>query len=281
MISRETLAESLARYSQDQFSDEDIARCSGLSARAYRELIKLKAVRTVTERRGPGRVRICDNTNFKRIAVIAALKSASQNLAVSGRIAFFAPLHTLLYEVCDPAAILHQRPAGPGANDVPPSAIAHLRSGWFDSKTPAKAEPEDWLIDIFDNRFVGIRYTEKEEPTIFGDLRDNNTCFVAWHPGRKRTRPSGPIFAFAQEFNPRAIEACRAWEDPTKWGKEFTLLGYGFERHDRNDDPLCIAAEAAIRSPLVKTTVNISLAIRKALRRYLGLQPALPDAGLS
>ena len=28
------------------------------------------------------------------------------------------------------------------------------------------------------------------------------------------------------------------------------------------------------RSPLFKTTINLTLAIRKALRRYLGIEPA-------
>jgi hypothetical protein len=30
-----------------------------------------------------------------------------------------------------------------------------------------------------------------------------------------------------------------------------------------------------VRSPILKTTVNITLAVRKALRRYLGIEPAL------
>jgi hypothetical protein len=42
------------------------------------------------------------------------------------------------------------------------------------SSKPATAEPDtDWLIEIFDGRFVGVRYGAREGAmTIFGDLRE-------------------------------------------------------------------------------------------------------------
>src|SRR6516164_3232482 len=99
------LDDALRRYRQDRFSDGDVASSTSLSVRAWRELIKLEAVRT-EEARGAGRVRICDRTNLKRSAVISALHQAGFSLAVAGPIAFFLPYHTLLYEVCDPITIL-------------------------------------------------------------------------------------------------------------------------------------------------------------------------------
>ena len=66
-------------------------------------------------------------------------------------------------------------------------------------------------------------------------------------------------------------------EDPAKWTKkwikELHPFGYRFEHHEGRTDPLCIAAEAAVRSPVFKTTINPTLAIRKALRRFLGIEP--------
>jgi hypothetical protein len=67
-------------------------------------------------------------------------------------------------------------------------------------------------------------------------------------------------------------------EEPTKWRKELQSLGYEYEKHDPDTDPLCIEAEAAARSPLFKTTINITLAVRRTLRRYL-IEPAAPDDG--
>ena len=51
-------AERLRDYRIGRFTDEDVVRCTGLSVRGWRELIKFRAVRTVTERaRGRGHVR--------------------------------------------------------------------------------------------------------------------------------------------------------------------------------------------------------------------------------
>jgi hypothetical protein len=82
----------LRSYKRDRFSDHDVTRCTDLSVRAWRELIKVRAVRTVTEDRGRGRVRLCDAVVFKRAALIAALNRAGLSLAVSGRVAYFLPL---------------------------------------------------------------------------------------------------------------------------------------------------------------------------------------------
>lgn len=64
-----SLDEALRRYGNGRFTDDDVVRCSGQSVRAWRELIKLKAVRTVTESLGRGHVRVCDATVLKRAAV--------------------------------------------------------------------------------------------------------------------------------------------------------------------------------------------------------------------
>lgn len=69
----------------------------------------------------------------------------------------------------------------------------------------------------------------------------------------------------------RFVDFIAEWENPIKFSKELKLLGYKYEKHDANGDPLIVAGEAAVRSPVSKVTVNISLAIRKALRLYLGL----------
>ena len=104
------LDDALRRYGQNCFTDDDVSRGTGLSVRAWRELIKVGAVRTVTERRGPGRVRLCEANVFKRAAVIAALNQTGLSLAVSGRIAYFVPFHTVLYEICDPGRVLFRPP---------------------------------------------------------------------------------------------------------------------------------------------------------------------------
>jgi hypothetical protein len=259
------LQEALRRYRANQFTDQDVTRCTDLSQRKWRELIKDKLVRTVIHRPGRGHVRRCDAITLKRTAVIAALNRAGLSLAVSSGVAFFLPFHTALYEVCDPVLL---RRAGAGE--------LKTKVHWFDPNRPARAEPEsDWRLEIYDGRFVGITYVRENTPVIFGDLRDNGTRFVSWVPSHRKDQFIGcAIEKLAREFGrEKFAEAVAAWEDPTRWPHELRALGYGYEQRGE-DDPLRTTAAATAKSPLFTTNVNISLAIRKALRRYLGIEPA-------
>lgn len=273
---------AIRRYRENRFTDDDVTRCTGLSARAYRELIKVRAVRTEEETygRGPGRVRTCDAHTLKRAAVISALNKSGLSLAVAGQIAYSMPYHTLLYSVCDLLTVLFQYSAEIDPNTELPPRLERPMADWFDPLKPAIAEPEaDWLVEIFDGRFVGVRYDARKGPvTIFGDLREQATRFIGWLPFPRRDQfAGGAIERMAQEVRgPGFIKFIADYEDPSKWPKQLHGLGYRFENHDGEADPLCVAAQSAIRSPIFKTTVNLTLAIRKALRRYLHLEPTAP-----
>jgi hypothetical protein len=276
------LDDALRRYRENRFTDRDVTSCTGLSVRAWRELIKLKAVRTEEENygRGPGRVRTCDAHTLKRAAVISALHQAGLSLAVAGQIAYVTPFHTLLYAVCDPLTVLFQYSAELDPNTGLPPRLQRPRADWFDPVKPTTAEPDtDWLIEIFDGRFVGVRYDAREGPvTIFGDLREQATRFVAWLPFLRRDQfAGGAIERLAQEVRGAGfIKFIADYEDPSKWLKELRRMGYHFENHDGVADALSVAGQSAVRSPIFRNTVNVTLAIRKAVRRYLGIEPALP-----
>jgi hypothetical protein len=279
--------DGIRRYRKDQFTDNDITRCAGLSVRAWRELIKLKAVRTEAVDRGPGRVRTCDASTLKRAAVISALNESGLSLAVAGQIAFSQPLHTLLYVVCDPITIFFQPAKAIDAKTGSPPRVERPMVDWFDAFKPAKTEAADWLIEIFDGRFVGVRYDiGKEAATIFGDLRGHATRFVAWSPFPRRDQfCGGAIERMAQELlGDGLIKFVADWEDPSRWTQKMIndlhRHGYQFEDHESEADPLCIAAEAAVRGPVFKTTINVALAVRKAVRRYLDIEPALPNPAI-
>ena len=274
---------ALRRYRENRFTDNDVARCTGLSVRGWRELIKYKAVRTVTEGRGPGRVRLCDATVLKRAAVISPLNQAGLSLPTAGSIACFLPFHTLLYTVCDPVTILLPHLAEDDSTGLP-RLVQQPIVDWFDPDKLAAANPAmDWLIEIYDGRYVAAIYNS-HEPAIFGDLRQDGARFVAWFPFPRRNQiTGGALGELARELLPdrRLIDFVADWEEPTKWPKELKSLNYEYEKHDTDTDPLCIEAEAAARSPLFKTTINITLAVRRALRRYLGIEPTAPDDGES
>ena len=265
----------LRLYRIGRFTDEDVTGCTGLSVRAFRELIKLGAIRTITDRRGPGRVRACDATTFKRTAVIAAINAAGFSLAMAGRIAYFLPFEELLHVICDPLNVLFLH----GADDDPETGLPPRRKtptvDWFDPDMPAKVDPaNDWYIEIYDGRFVAGNYKVRGQPDesfIYGDLRDDGSTFVSWLAFHDRR----PVFDsrlkdFVDKLNAK-------WEQPNAWSDRLdpNFLKYQYEQHDAEGDPLRVAAEVAVRSPVCKTTINITLALRKALRRYLGIEPAL------
>jgi len=264
-----TFNEALRQYRHGAFTDQDVIRCTGLSGRAYRELIKVGAVRTSTEKPGPGRVRVCDATTFKRLAVISQINQAGFSLAAAGKIAFFFPLDHLVYNIVDPRTILLETTAEIDPERGLPPRLKKPKADWFEKGKPAKADPEnDWLIKIYDGRFVGCIYPEEPDgPLIYGDLRLTSQ-FAAWLP-------------FHQYIGPGAAKNRLAkWQDPRRSADRIDprFLEYKFEDHSAKKDALGLAAEAAVRSPLFETTINVSLAIRKALRRYLGLEPAIPDS---
>jgi hypothetical protein len=277
------LEAALRQYRQNRFTDDDVRRGTGLSVRALRELIKVRAIRTLTEGRGPGRVRVCDATVFKRTAVISALNQAGLSLAVAGRVAYFMPFHTLIYSVCDPGTILLDRSADIDSKTGLPPRVQQPIVDWFDPDKPTTANPEtDWLIEIYDGRYVAAIYdcNAKNGPVIFGDLRKEGARFVAWLPLLRRNRiTGGAIGEMAGKLLPyhRFTDFVADSEEPTKWRKELQSLGYEYEKHDPDTDPLCIEAEATARSPLFKTTINITLALQKALRRLIGIERPMTE----
>lgn len=275
------LNQELRRYRDGQFTDEDVIRCAGLTLRAWRELLSTRLVRTVTEQRGRGRVRLCDATVFKRAAAIAAINRAGFSLAVSSQIAYFWPYHTVLFTVCDPLTILLQSSAALDPRTGLPPRLDRPKTDWFDLGKPAKGEPDrDWLIEIYDGRFVGALYGGTNRPVIFGDLRHEGMSFVDWYPSHSRDQVIGTAIEELSRHLPyhRFVDFVAEYEDPSKAFGSLNRLGYRCEKRGGSNDRLRLAAEDAVRNPIVKVTLNPTLAIRKALRRYLGIEPAMPSA---
>jgi hypothetical protein len=221
---------------------------------------------------------VCDATVLKRAAVISALNQAGLSLAVAGRVAYFMPFHTLMYSVCDPDTILLDSSADIDSKTGLPPRVQQPIVDWFDPDKPATANPEtDWLIEIYDGRYVAAIYdcSARNRPVIFGDLRQEGARFVAWFPFLRRNQiTGGALGEMARKLMPerRFIEFVADWEEPTKYREELKSLNYEYEQHDSHTDPLCIEGEAAARSPLFMTTINITLALQKALRRLIGIE---------
>ena len=120
-----------------------------------------------------------------------------------------------------------------------------------------------------------ITYPPAKRPVVFGDLREEGAKFVGWVPHNAKSQFVRSVIAqLAIEWAPagdRYPLVVLEWEDPTKWTKDLRSLGYEYEKLPA-DDRLRRAAEATIRNPLSTTTINISFAIRRAIRRYLDIE---------
>ena len=63
------------------------------------------------------------------------------------------------------------------------------------------------------------------------------------------------------------------WAQPNVWSDRLAsnFLDYHFEDHSADDDPLQLLGEAAARTATFTITINLTSAVRKALRRYSAL----------
>jgi len=257
---------ALRRYQAGIFSDADVMRCTGLSARSVRQLIKMGAVRTASEDRGAGRIRTFDSTTFKRLAVVAAINDAGFSLKLAGQIAYLLPSDDHLYRTYDPLNVLFDTSVSVDRGRKLPPRLVAPRFDWFDPDRPATADPErDWLIEIYDRRFVAQVAQKSRFRSVYGDLRKAGTEFVSWWPFHAQLidypSTNGEV---APKWEGKRLSADRI--DPK-------FLDYRYENHVSDDDPLKRMAYATAKRPIFKTTINIALAIRLALRRYLGIEP--------
>jgi hypothetical protein len=268
--SDESFDAALLRYWSGVFTDVDVTRCTGLSERSTRELIKLGAVRTYSEDRGAGRIRSFDATTFKRLAVFAAINGAGFSLKLAGQIAYLLPGDYQLYQVYDPINVQFDTTAVADPSGELPPRLEAPWFDWFDPDKPATADPEnDQLLEVYDGRFVALAFKRRRGPLIYGDLRKAGTEFVSWWPFQSHT---SAVVSTDADVGPK-------WEDKRSWADRIDprFLNYRYENRDGDNDPLMLMARAAAARPVFKTSINITLAIRLALRRYLGLEPSLTD----
>jgi len=265
--SDDSLRKALHRYRVGVFTDADVTRCTELSARSTRELIKRGAVRTLSEDRGAGRIRTFDAATFKRLALLAAINEAGFSLTLAGQMAYLLPSDNLLYQTYDPINVLFDTVNVDRGRGLPPR-LEMPRFDWFDPDKPATADPDtDWLLEIYDGRFVALVFQSRRGRLIYGELRKAGTEFVSWWPFQAQLQ--------LNDLSSTGGDVAPKWEGGRSSADRIDpkFLNYRYENHDRDDDPLRRMADAAAQRPIFTTTINMTLAIRLALRRYLGIEP--------
>jgi hypothetical protein len=267
-LSDDRLRTALHRYRGGVFSDADVTRCTELSARSIRELIKRGAVRTLSEDRGAGRIRTFDATTFKRLALLAAINEAGFSLTLAGQMAYLLPSDNLLYQTYDPITVLFDTTVNVDRGHGLPPRLEMPKFDWFDPDKPATADPDnDWLLEIYDGRFVALVFQRRRGNLIYGDLRKAGTQFVSWWPFQAQLQ--------LNDLSSTGADVAPKWEGRRSSADRIDprFLDYRYENHDSDDDPLTRMACAAAQRPIFTTTINMTLAIRLTLRRYLGIEP--------
>jgi len=161
--------------------------------------------------------------------------------------------------------------------------IANRRFGW----TYPILTDENKMILAGHGRYEAARQLGlREVPVIVisGLSEDNVVCVTAGRLSRSQparaargcmrsTRPGRGVITIM-----RSDSFIAKWQDPLTWADRLdpSFLDYKYEDHNAEDDWLAITAEATIHNPIFKTTINVTLAIRKALHRYLGIEAAVP-----
>jgi hypothetical protein len=262
----ESFEQALARYQRNEFTDADVTACTGLSARSIRQFIKVGAVRTRSEDRGAGYIRRFDATTFKRLALASAIHDSGLSLTLAGQLAYLLPGDRQFYAHYDPINVLCDTTLSVDSNGELPPRLETPRFDWFDADKPAAADPEnDRLLEICDGRFVALAFKQRGEPLFYGYLRNDGTEFVSWWALQSHT---SAVFSTDADVAPK-------WEDPLSWANRIDpkFLNYRYEYHDGETDLLMREARASAQRPVFKTSINLSLALRLALRRYLGIEP--------
>jgi hypothetical protein len=263
--------DALRRYKTEKFTDADVTYSAVLSVRAWRELIKLGAVSTIKTGRGRGRIRTCDAATLKRAVILRALNHAGLSLKVAAQVLTFMPIDNRYFDEIDP--LLVQFVASGGIDPLTKfyQPLAEPRADWFDPTKAARAEPDnDWLIEIADGRFVAVRHGVAGEPAIFGDLRNDGSDFVHWFTLDAYWETRDPGEPGEAEMGAPWHQRIADWtKQVSAEGKTDALKDHRFEDHSGDSDPLARAARNSFCNPVSKISVNLSLAVKKALRRYL------------
>jgi len=132
MIPSGNLEQALARYQRNEFTDANVTACTGLSARSIRQLIKVGAVRTLSEDRGAGHIRRFDAKTFKRLALASTIHQSGWSLALAGQLAYLLPGDSLLYERYDPINVLFDTTLSVDSHAELPPRLEPPRFDWFD-----------------------------------------------------------------------------------------------------------------------------------------------------
>lgn len=240
------LNEILRWYWEGRFTAEDVTRATGLTERAQRELLKVGVIQPIPQAKT--KARLLNARMLKRVAIIAPLNACGFSLAVAGQIVYAAPfVDDHLFELIDPIGDFE------GANPYDPATKFPLEMRDFAPEKPPVAELEwDWSIEVLNGRYVAVQ--AKDGPDVFGELSPDKTAFYWWShctTGVSGISPDTDKVHSKHEYD-------RSMSDEMM---TFSFIDVSSDNEKR--------AQFAAKNPVTKISVNVSLALKKALRKLI------------
>jgi hypothetical protein len=243
------------------FTDQQLTSACELHVDNLRQLITWKAVIPYQAGGGRGRVRLWTITHVHRISMTASIFHAGFSLRMAHTLAYLMPFDELL-GLYDPLTLELNR------GDW---------CGWFDPNKP-RVEPDeyDWYIHVINGRFVYLDVggvpEQPREPMVYGELNRDRALLKSL---QDFAHCYGPVDADPRDVvDPKYLtEPYAKWESPFRPTPEVDPSSLAWQYDPNFDEAL---AKDLFSRPKSKESVNLTLGLRVAVRRVLGLPVYYP-----
>jgi DNA-binding transcriptional MerR regulator len=233
-----------------RFTDKQMTEACGLHQDNLRRLITWKAVTPIQAGGGRGKIRLWNFDHVRRISSIALLFNAGFSLRLAHTIAYCLPFEEILLPILQPDVMAQNR------SDI---------DGWYDPvKLRVELDEQDCFVDVINRRFLFFGMTEITDNDCFGYISDDQTMFF----GRYNIRTH---YSFHTD-DPEKATTHAKWE--RNWIVDrIDPASLAFEYDPDFDEA---TAKDTFSRPLVKMSINVTLGMRIAFRKIMGLPVDYP-----
>jgi hypothetical protein len=270
--------ETYEQWCFGSYPDEEVAEFTGLTPRALRALARLGAIETSSLERGAGHRRQWRPSAILKATIAGALHRTGLSLPMAGRLAF----HVWTYIPASIAEVIPSRvwpyPEIPKARDHPIRALIDP------ANTMLRHEWHDIRVHLVNGSFFfiqpGLLRPVKDYVSKFvclGRITADGSSFKVWQPLPKVLPIKGrDLSSDPEERRQQRQRALEAWKRdiPAEYG---TLINPKLLAYEEDPDADPELARRVCENYESILSVNISLPMRRAVRKALGLPVDNPE----
>ncbi len=240
------------------YTDEQVTSACDFHVDNLRQLITWRAIVPAQKGGGRGRVRLWTMSDVQRISTIASIFNAGFSLKMAHTLSYLIPVSDFIIGIFDPMVL---------------EMNGGDRGEWFDPNKP-KVGPIDIDLYIIVNNRQYVTLVTKGCVDHFGELNKDLTLYKT---SEDFSRCQGPISVIPEYLvhikDERYLkERYAKWEDAFR-GELIDPKSLAWE-HDPNID---IKNSISVFSrPLTRIQINLTLGVRIAVRKVLGLPVDYP-----